>query len=148
MNFDALGFKVFTDPHRLQQILLNLLSNALKFTKNGVIKVVCSLVFKREHSSYALQISVIDNGLGIKKEKQGGLFKLFNTFGNEITQNSQGIGLGLAICKQISKFFGGDIEVSSVWGKGTKITYFFLLQDFQSPSDVELESDSEIEERF
>ena len=64
-NFEEVNFLVRTDFRRLQQVLLNLLSNAIKFTKIGEISIVCSLLFKEKLKKWAVQVSVLDTGIGI-----------------------------------------------------------------------------------
>jgi signal transduction histidine kinase len=74
-------------------------------------------------------ISVQDSGIGIKKEDHNKLFKLFVYLDITKELNTKGIGLGLHICKEITKIFGGDIYFESKWKKGTKFTYFIPLDD-------------------
>ena len=100
---------------RLQQILLNLLSNSLKYThKNGLIKIIVSKTKKNDDEF--IKIAVQDNGLGINKNDQKNLFKLFSQIHNDKNLNKKSIGLGLCICKMISKEFNGNIYVLSEYG--------------------------------
>jgi len=130
---------------RLQQVLLNLLSNALKFTdRGGSIKITSrfvvtehDLTFKEpeliklvETAKYGmLEVSVADNGIGIKQEDLGKLFKLFGFLDSSKELNTKGIGLGLHISKMICQTFGGDIVVHSEFGKGTTFTFLFALEN-------------------
>ena len=137
---------ICTDQQRLQQIILNLVSNAFKFTsKGGQIKIKAKYIQKPEdltfqdepifndliQSAYngALEMQVIDNGIGIKKENQSQLFRLFGYLDETKELNTKGIGLGLHICKQIVQEFGGDIICRSKWGQGTTFAFLFILSE-------------------
>ena len=125
LNFDG-NYLVKTDTKRMQQVLLNLLSNAVKFTqKHGsiVIMVEKQKIGKKE----MLRISVTDNGQGIKKKYQSKLFKMFGTFKDtKRGLNTNGIGLGLVISKQIVEKFNGQIKFYSKYKRGT--TFFFTFE--------------------
>jgi signal transduction histidine kinase len=107
IGFENLDVK--TDMKRLQQILLNLFSNAVKFTdRNGKINILVE-VLKKDDKNH-VQISVQDNGRGIKQEDHGRLFQLFGSIKDMKKQiNTNGIGLGLVICKMIVEKFNGSI---------------------------------------
>jgi len=77
----------------------------------------------------ALEIQVIDNGIGIKKENQGKLFQLFGFLEDTKELNTKGIGLGLHICQQIVQQFGGHIICKSKWGQGTTFVFLFMLDE-------------------
>jgi signal transduction histidine kinase len=101
---DFIGFntnyEIVTDKMRLQQVLLNYQSNAIKFTpKKGKILIQCSKL--AEEGDGLIEIKVIDNGTGIKQADQQKLFQLFGYLDRTKEQNSQGIGLGLYITKMI-----------------------------------------------
>jgi len=106
------------DPLRLRQILINLLSNALKFTETGeiVVKVASA---GTAGDGVRLRISVIDSGIGIPAHKLGGLFESFTQADGSTTRKYGGTGLGLAICKQLTELMGGEIGASSVPGTGS-----------------------------
>lgn len=104
----VLGFKspfICTDMDRVNQVLLGIQSNAIKFTEEGKIEVRVSIVQK--HVQEYLQISVIDTGVGISKEDQEKLFKLFGFVESTQGMNTHGIGLGLVISQNIVNVFGG-----------------------------------------
>ncbi|HET8708283.1 MAG TPA: ATP-binding protein, partial [Pseudomonadales bacterium] len=107
-----------SDPTRLRQILLNLLSNALKFTREGEV-----LLKVRAVSATHLSFEVKDSGIGIEPEKQKQLFKSFMQADNTIARHYGGTGLGLAICKSLCQLMGGDIGVQSIPGKGATFTF-------------------------
>jgi two-component system, sensor histidine kinase len=107
---------VRADRVRLRQILYNLISNALKFTEHGEIRVIA--VRADEH----LRITVADTGMGIPPEALAKLFGKFAQVDASTTRRFGGTGLGLAICQQLSRLMGGVIEVESEFGRGTTFT--------------------------
>jgi PAS domain S-box-containing protein len=109
-----------TDATRLRQCLLNLLSNACKFTKNGIIR----LDVDRETGSDGdvVVFRVRDSGIGITPEQVGRLFQAFTQADPTTTRRYGGTGLGLAITKKISQMMGGDVTVESVSGQGSTFT--------------------------
>lgn len=97
-------FNVRTDILRVQQVLINLLTNGLKYTsESGWVKIRCLVYQNDKNDKKYLSISVQDNGLGIKENDQKKLFKLFSRVSskNDKRLNKRGIGLGLMICKKI-----------------------------------------------
>jgi PAS domain S-box-containing protein len=110
------------DPYRLNQILLNLIGNAIKFTEVGSVEVNCILV-KDSISSQVVRFSVKDSGIGME---QGFVSKLFDKFSQEyesITRNYGGTGLGMSICKELVELMGGRIYAESEKGKGTTLSF-------------------------
>ena len=105
-----------TDREKLKQIILNLLSNAAKFTEQGEIRVAAW----REDSS--MKITVADTGIGMKKEALEFIFDEFRQVDMSTTRKYGGTGLGLAIVKRLANLLGGDIGVESQEGKGSKFT--------------------------
>ncbi|WP_192813357.1 response regulator [Gallaecimonas xiamenensis] len=110
------------DPHRLSQILMNLISNALKFTEKG--EVVVSV---QQHQPGWLQFSVRDTGIGMTGEQVGKLFQAFSQADSSTTRRFGGTGLGLAICQRLCLLMGGDIEVRSELGRGSLFTFSLPL---------------------
>jgi signal transduction histidine kinase/DNA-binding NarL/FixJ family response regulator/HPt (histidine-containing phosphotransfer) domain-containing protein len=112
-----------SDPIRLRQVLLNLVSNALKFTSNGTVSVsVCEF---RSGSTDMLRFEVSDNGIGIDDDGVEKLFKPFSQVDSTITRRFGGTGLGLAISKEIVERLGGKIGVKSKKGRGS--TFWFEI---------------------
>lgn len=121
---DNIPTSIEADPQRLRQILINLCSNAIKFTEKGYIKVQVS-----GQSEKALRIDVEDTGIGIPKEKQAELFDKFVQVDSSYTRSYEGSGLGLAICKQLINAMGGEISLSSELGKGSCFSITIPLRD-------------------
>ena len=105
------------DRQRLQQILLNLAGNAIKFTKTGEVHLH---IFCPNETQWALQ--VIDTGAGIPKEAQSYIFEPFRQVNNAITRENRGTGLGLSITKQLVEIMGGQISLESEIDKGSTFT--------------------------
>src|SRR5262249_42488959 len=107
------------DPMRLRQILLNLLSNACKFTKQGEVELrVKKLVDGRNW----IEIAVADTGIGMTPEQQAKLFEEFTQADSSTARQYGGTGLGLAITRKLARMMGGDVTVTSESGKGSVFT--------------------------
>ncbi|WP_456406914.1 ATP-binding protein [Thiolapillus sp.] len=106
------------DPGRLQQILTNLLSNALKFTETGSIQVVVRLERKTEHQEPVI-LEVRDTGIGLSEAECKRIFDNFTQADTSTTRKYGGTGLGLTISRQLVELMGGSIEVQSTLGKGS-----------------------------
>lgn len=113
---------VKTDPLRLTQILNNLISNAIKFTDKGYIKVTVSSE-RISEDTHDLKVSVQDTGTGIEPSTQGHLFDAFQQASTAISEKFGGTGLGLSICKQLCQLMDGDISVSSTLNQGSVFTF-------------------------
>jgi signal transduction histidine kinase/CheY-like chemotaxis protein len=110
------------DELRLSQVIINLISNAVKFTpEGGYVRLDADVA--DEANRHILTVSVTDNGIGIAPENMDKLFKSFEQADNSITRSYGGSGLGLSICKQIVKLMGGDITVKSTPGIGSIFTF-------------------------
>lgn len=118
-------YYIMGDSTRLRQILLNLVSNAVKFTARGKISVA---VTKTSHigDKIELQFAVKDTGIGIASDKIDKLFQSFYQAGSETTRQYGGTGLGLAICKNLVTMMGGKIRAESMLGLGS--TFYFTVQ--------------------
>ncbi len=114
---------MFIDPTRLRQVLLNLLSNACKFTKNGTIKLSVSReVHKGEDW---LAFAVKDSGIGMTQENLDAVFDEFTQADNSTTRRYGGTGLGLTICRRLCELMGGTINADSALGRGSTFTVRF-----------------------
>jgi signal transduction histidine kinase len=107
---------VQTDRHKLERILMNLLSNAVKFTNDGGIRIAT------ECASGALEIHVIDTGMGVVREEKARLFEEFYQVQNYGRDPKKGVGLGLSISRRLARQLGGDIEVESSAGGGSRFS--------------------------
>ena len=105
------------DPMRLRQILLNLLSNACKFTKEGEIKLQARRI---ADGRGVIELSVSDTGIGMTPEQQAKLFEEFTQADASTAQRFGGTGLGLAIARKLARMMGGDVTVTSEPGKGSE----------------------------
>ena len=123
------------DPVRLHQIILNLVSNAVKFTNNGNIKVSIKMVSQDERK-VTIQFAISDTGIGITDSKKETIFENFQQATSGTSRLYGGTGLGLAIVKQLVENQEGKIEVESKEGKGS--TFSFTLDFFKTNSEAEL----------
>jgi signal transduction histidine kinase/ligand-binding sensor domain-containing protein/CheY-like chemotaxis protein len=119
---------VLGDPHRLKQVLLNLLGNAIKFTDEGRI-----LVAVRSLGGDLLEFRVEDNGIGISPEKQRYIFDAFRQADGSTTRRYGGTGLGLAISQRLVAMMGGLLTVSSVEGEGSCFRFAVRLPSVPKP---------------
>ncbi|WP_250655302.1 PAS domain-containing hybrid sensor histidine kinase/response regulator [Alkalimarinus coralli] len=116
-----------TDPVRLTQVLLNLTSNAIKFTKVGGVTLSVAIV-RSDESEADIAFKVSDTGIGIAQDKLGYIFEQFSQADSTITRHYGGSGLGLSITKGLLEAFGADIEVESEEGKGTTFSFTLTMK--------------------
>ncbi|HEX2337268.1 MAG TPA: ATP-binding protein, partial [Hyphomicrobiaceae bacterium] len=107
------------DPMRLRQILLNLLSNACKFTKQGEVRLRARRV---ANGRDWVELAVADTGIGMTPEQQAKLFEEFIQADTSTAQRYGGTGLGLAIARKLARMMGGEVTVTSEPGKGSVFT--------------------------
>lgn len=119
--------QVVGDADRLRQVLLNLVSNAVKFTQTGHI-VIRASVQEQHADGVMVRLEVVDTGIGVAPDRQDRLFKLFSQVDASTTRRFGGTGLGLAICKRLTELLGGEIGVHSVLGKGSTFWFTTLLK--------------------
>ena len=120
--------QIWGDPTRLRQILLNLLSNAFKFTDKGLVRQ--ELCLSADQSCFKLSVS--DTGIGITDAQRAGLFSAFGQADKSITRRFGGTGLGLAICAKLAELMTGNIRVASVAGEGSIFTVELPLERVKS----------------
>ena len=127
------------DPVRLHQIIMNLVSNAIKFTNSGFIKVSVKLVNKNEEKA-TVEFSVSDSGIGIDKAKLVKVFENFQQGSSDSSRLYGGTGLGLAIVKQLVESQDGEIHVVSEINKGSTFSFTldFLITDKNPDAEIEL----------
>jgi len=119
------------DPVRLGQIVANLVSNAIKFSSDGDIGILCELNEPRQDGSDELELrmTVKDCGIGIDEEGQKKLFRQFSQVDDSDTRKYGGTGLGLAISKELATLMGGDIGVDSESGKGSRFWFTVTVRE-------------------
>ncbi len=129
--------KLITDQQKLEQIIKNLMSNALKFTEKGSIKLKFgrpdnNANMSRLNPKETVAISVSDTGKGIPEDKQSDVFEAFQQADGTIVRKYGGTGLGLTICRELTKILGGEVTLKSTEGKGSLFTFYIAenLSDF------------------
>ncbi len=130
------------DPHRLNQVLINLLGNAIKFTDHGHIHIGVTLQ-KRSETEVVLAFTITDTGIGISADALPYIFDSFSQAGRDTSRRYGGTGLGLTICKQLLHLQGGDISATSTPGKGSAfvfhLTYGYSVRpDEQRPAGASI----------
>ena len=125
------------DPSRLRQILLNLLTNAVKFSKNGEIRVHVALE-QPVGDDLMLRFSVRDNGIGIPENKQALIFDSFTQADASTSKNYGGTGLGLTISRRLVELMGGRIWVESVPGEGSTFSFTTILVEREQRATTRL----------
>ncbi|WP_326902090.1 ATP-binding protein [Kosakonia cowanii] len=139
LRFSVVGGErcpVLIDPWRYKQILSNLVSNAIKFTREGEIRITLSHQI-RDAQRVAVSLSVTDTGPGIAPEHQARLFTPFAQFGPDEDGARNGSGLGLAICRALCELMAGKLTLNSTPGKGTCVTLHLTLPPSQDPYPVQ-----------
>ncbi|MBU4270655.1 MAG: CHASE domain-containing protein [Planctomycetes bacterium] len=133
---------IVTDAARLRQALINLAGNAVKFTRQGSVRIVTSLLPKWQGGP-AVRVQVIDTGIGIREEVLPKLFELFSQGDESVFRKFGGTGLGLAISRHIVTMLGGELAATSVWGKGSNFNLTIPTGDLdgvamlQNPAEAE-----------
>ena len=121
------------DSHRLSQVMVNLISNAIKFTPNGNVDVKLNLIEQKENKA-KIQFSITDTGIGIEANKMKVIFDRFTQAESDTTKKFGGTGLGLAICKKIIELQDSNIYVESEVGVGT---HFYFDLEFDVVKEVQ-----------
>ena len=109
-----------TDRRALNQIILNLSNNAIKFTERGEIRL--ELARHSENRRTVTEISIVDTGIGIRAEDQVKLFEAFEQVGPSVSRRHEGTGLGLHLSQKLAGLLGGRITFASEYGKGSTFT--------------------------
>ncbi|MCT4615974.1 MAG: ATP-binding protein [Marinifilaceae bacterium] len=127
--------KLMGDPFRIRQILLNLCSNAIKFTEIGKVDIVAKIL--REEDKFRFEIQVIDTGIGIQENKLEKIFDNFNQADTNLARKFGGTGLGLSISRRLTNMMGGELKASSTYGEGSCFSFSFIMDEAK---DEKLES--------
>jgi len=142
---NSLG-EIHSDLTKFRQIFLNLLSNAAKFTQDGLIQLSVGRKSVEENEENWIEINIIDNGIGMTPEQQIHLFQPFTQADASTTRKYGGTGLGLAITKKFVEMMGGKICVHSEFGHGSSFTVFLPTHISEEPSNVTLQKLLETED--
>lgn len=132
----ALPVRLIGDPTRINQVLINLAGNAVKFTERGSISIDAT-VSKQEGDLYWIRFDVTDTGIGISPDYVGSIFESFTQAGTDTARKFGGTGLGLTISKQLVTLMNGEITVKSELGHGTTFTVKLPLQESLNQVSVE-----------
>ncbi len=131
---------VYADKLRLNQVMLNILSNAVKYTpEGGHVELDISGEASGANDDFAVVYRVKDNGIGMSEEFQRTMYDTFSREDNEPKRNIQGSGLGLSICKQMVDLMGGTIECESTAGVGTTFTVIVTLKRREDRAPLQLQ---------
>ena len=115
------------DPYRINQVLLNLINNAIKFTDKGGVDISCECISDTE-SAQRIRITVSDTGIGMDKEFVDRIFEKFTQEDVSVTRRFGGTGLGLSISKELVNLMGGEIKIASEKNQGSQISFELLLR--------------------
>ena len=126
--------KVYGDPHRLRQVLSNLLSNGIKFTEKGGEVLLRAQAEPAPKGKVRIRYEVADNGIGIAPEAQAKIFRPFEQADNSTERQYGGTGLGLPICARIVEALGGELSLKSRIGEGSR---FFFTLEFEEAGEEE-----------
>lgn len=141
--YDDVPAALTGDPMRIQQVLTNLLHNAVKFTEQGEV-VVRVMVEQADPGQITLRITVADTGIGLSAERQRRLFQAFEQAEPSHSREFGGSGLGLTICRQLVEQMGGEIGVESEPGRGASFSFTLVLEGSEaSLREPELRLDSQ-----
>jgi CheY-like chemotaxis protein len=138
---------ILGDPHRLRQILTNLVGNSIKFTHTGTICLCVKTLQSEGSETINIQFVVQDSGIGIADEAKSLLFKPFSQANSSTARIYGGTGLGLSICQELIELMGGHINLQSTLGKGTTVTFniqFKIDSSSRTPERTRTEDLSEV----
>ncbi len=139
----ALNRSYYGDVTKLNQVLVNLLSNALKFTEVGFVAIEAKLVAQGDKKG-TIFFAIRDSGIGIEESKKDLVFQSFSQGDTSTTRKYGGTGLGLSISREIIKLFGGELELSSILGKGSHFYFTIILPEAEdSLTDAAMDTKKE-----
>lgn len=127
-DLDHCPGKIIADEVRLRQIIFNLMSNAIKFTDRGQVRLAAFSEAEEDGEAEHLVIRVADSGIGIPPDRAEEIFESFRQVDGGVTRRHGGTGLGLAICRNLARAMGGDVTVASTLGAGSTFTLTLPLE--------------------
>ncbi|MDR6736691.1 PAS domain-containing hybrid sensor histidine kinase/response regulator [Sphingobacterium sp. 2149] len=127
---ESLPHYIWVDTLRLKQVLMNLLSNALKFTEKGKIELLAD-VLSSDSNTTTLRFSVTDTGMGIKPDRQEKIFEAFSQEDASISKTFGGTGLGLSISNQLLKMMSSQLKLESEYGEGSKFYFEITIRSLK-----------------
>ncbi len=131
---DQIPQEIESDPKRLKQILINLVGNAIKFTREGTVRIVIQFL---QQPKPTLEITVVNTGIGMTRQQQERLFKPFSQGDSSVTREFGGTGLGLAISHRLVTLLGGQIESKSEEGAGSEFRFTVSVGDVSKSKWIE-----------
>ncbi len=129
------------DSLRIRQILMNLLSNSVKFTEKGIVQLAISVVKKIDTDRFIIRFSIFDTGIGIEKEYQEKIFEAFSQGDNSTTRKYGGTGLGLTISNKLLQLMNSKLQLKSDFNKGSEF-YFDILLKSSNENNEEVKNES------
>ena len=143
VRLPAVGYRLMGDAYRLRQVLLNLLSNALRFTERGRVEIgaeVLDEALAAASGAMVMSFWVADTGIGMSPAEQAHIFEAFAQASTDTSRRYGGTGLGLAISQQLVEQMGGVLQVRSVPGEGTTFSFVLLLPRDEPPPEAAIDS--------
>lgn len=136
---DEIPDRLVGDPNRLTQILVNLLNNAIKFTSEGFVKIICTIdkeIVNSDNQKIFIKFEVVDTGIGITQDDLNGLFVDFQQANSKIASKYGGTGLGLSISKMLTNVLGGSIKCDSKIREGSNFYFTLPFQVANNQNEV------------
>jgi two-component sensor histidine kinase/CheY-like chemotaxis protein len=127
-DLDHCPGRIVADEVRLRQIIFNLMSNAIKFTDRGQVRLAAFAETDEDNGTERLVVRVADSGIGIPADRLEEIFESFRQVDGGVTRRHGGTGLGLAICRSLARAMGGDVAVESTLGTGSTFTLTLPLE--------------------
>lgn len=130
---------IIGDRGHLTQILINLISNAIKYTEEGEVSLIVKQLSPPNDTSVRLEFSVVDTGIGIASENTKNLFDPYQRLTNSSAALNEGVGLGLAISKSLVELMGGKLQIESKLGEGSRFYFdlvFDIAEDYMVPAEL------------
>lgn len=149
MDEEHIPYRLIGDPTRINQVLINLAGNAVKFTEKGYVAISVNLQ-KHKEDKYWIKFDITDTGIGIAPDYVDKIFESFTQAGTDVARKFGGTGLGLTISKQLVTLMNGEITVTSELGKGTTFSVLlpFDISENQEPEEAQTVIDDATKEKL